>query len=361
MRLSLHEAHARLGARFGEEQGWELPSAYSSAEQECRALRDAAGLSDQSFFSKISFSGPDRKKFLHGLLTNDVLGLKPMRGFPCCLLTPKGKLRADFILYDLGEELLALCRPPASRNLVEDLSKVMVLSQTRMEDASESRALFYLAGPKAVPLLESVFGQFARWEPYQAWPFEWQGTRVLLLSDPRLRPEGCRLLLPVERAAALWSVLIEAGKPWGLKPVGREALNILRVESGTPLFGVDMDEDTIPLEARLEEAISFTKGCYMGQETISRIRNLGHVNRILVGLKISGEKLPGPGAKVFGSGKEIGKVTSSVWSPGLQAVLALATVRAAESRPGGKLEVDEGGRRREAEVFSFSASSFPVP
>jgi len=308
-RLPLHDLHARLGARWEEQEGWEIPCAYSGWKEEYAAIQGSAGLSDLSFLSKIFFIGPDRRRFLNGLLTNDVAGLKPLAGLPACLLTPKGKLRADLLLYDLGSELLALARPSAAANLARDLSRIILLSQTTMEDSSRGFCLFYLAGPKALLVEKSVFGRLEAPRPYEVRAGEWQGSRVWLLSEPRLRPEGCLVLCPVKAGQALWQALTEGGRPLGLKPAGSQAFNALRLERGLPLFGVDMDQDTIPLEAGLEEAISFTKGCYLGQETIARVKNLGHINRILAGLRVSGEAPPAPGTRVFHAEKEIGRVT----------------------------------------------------
>lgn len=330
----------------------DLPSVYSDITEEYRAVRHRAGLSDFSHAGKLLFRGADRKKFLNGLVTNDVQSLKPWRGFPACLLTPKGKLQADFLLYDMGEELLALGLPRAIANLSTALSKVAILSQTKLEDVSGD-ALLYLSGPQAPLVLEALFGKLPAFEPYQAHPVERAGVRIMLLSDPRLSPEGRFLFAPLEAAQELWDSIMEAGKPLGLKPVGFDALNVLRIERGLPLFGVDMDEDTIPLEARLDDSISFTKGCYMGQETMSRIHHMGHVNRILVQLKLVGNGLAPAGAKVFHEDKEIGKITSAVWSPKFGSVLALATIRVEQSKAGTKLLVKDADAAREAEVIAL--------
>lgn len=322
-------------------------------EEEYAAVQDAAGLADLSSWGKLRFSGPDRKKFLNGLLTNDVLNLKPMRGFPCCILTPKGKVQGDFLLYDLGVELIALGWPRAVANLSAGLSKMLMLSQTKLDDVSADFGLFFLAGPKARAALEAVFGAVPPFEPFQVRGFERDGSPVLVLSSARLRPDGFFLMPAAGVAKGLWAELLDKGKAVGLKHLGAEALNVLRVERGLPVFGVDMDEDTIPLEARLEPAISMTKGCYMGQETVSRIVNLGHVNRVLAGLKVEGEEPPVPGTAVHAGGSEIGKVTSGVWSPKFKSVLALAMIRFEQSKPGTKVEVREGKGARRAEVVGL--------
>lgn len=240
-------------------------------------------------------SGADRKKFLNGLVSNDVLALKAGQGCSACLLTPKGKLLADFELYDRGDDLLALVPARAARNFTAAISKRIVLSDSKMEDITAAHSLQLVLDAPAVP------GGL----PY---------GRLGVPGFFQLVPKG-------ELFAATQSP---------------EALEVLRVEQGLPAFGVDMDEESLPLEARLEDAISFTKGCYMGQETVARIHNLGHVNKILVGLKCAGPVAPG--SPVLAQGVEVGRATSVVQSPKFSATLALATVKVPQSAPATKLE-----------------------
>ena len=258
------------------------------------------------------FRGADRKKFLNGLVSNDVAGLAPGQGLSACLLTPKGKLLADFELYDRPDYLLALVPRRAARNFTAAISKRIVLSETKMEDITGEYSLFLVLNAP------SAAGDF---------PYDRFGVPGFF----RLIPRGQK-------------ILPEA------KPVGVQTIEVLRVEQGLPAFGVDMDEDSLPLEARLEDAISFTKGCYMGQETVARIHNLGHVNKILVGLKCSGPVAPG--SVVFSDGAEVGRATSAAFSPRFGCTLALATVKTSHSAPGTRLIVGSGeGIRAEVVVL----------
>lgn len=194
----------------------------------------------------LRFSGPDRKKYLNGLLTNDVAKLRPGEGFACCLLTPKGMLQALFFLYDEGDSLLAVCPPECAANLEAGLSKLLVLSESRIEKPQEP---VWLSDGAAV---EEGFAPSASQTRYPC-PRFGQGAYFFLGPAPADEPRG-----DFER---------------------------LRVERAWPKYGLDVDDKTIPLEAGLEDAVSFTKGCYMGQETISRVHHLGHVNRRLVRLR----------------------------------------------------------------------------
>lgn len=216
------------------------------------------------------FSGPDRKKFLHGLVTADVLGLSPGAGTAACLLTPKGLLQAQFWLYDAQDALVAVCPGECAENLRGGISKMIMLSDSTME---EVEGPVYLA----------------------------RGARGY---DAKRFGEG---------------FVFDAGSPPLPAVAGPEPFEALRVERAWPRYGVDVDASTIPLEAGMEDAISFTKGCYMGQETISRVHHFGHVNKMLKLLEFDAKPALGP--------VDAGKLTSASWSPAKGKWLGLATVR----------------------------------
>ena len=162
------------------------------------------------------------------------------------------------------------------------------------------------------------------------------------------------MLCRPEDALALWTALTDSGAA----VAGLRTYDILRVEAGTPLYGRDIDETNLPQETgRTHLAVSFTKGCYIGQETIARIRTYGHVNRSLVGLKLAGEQAAPPGSLVYRDGKEVGRITSSVVSPRFPGALALAYLRRGNESPGVAVEVDGTAERRSAEVVGLPFGS----
>jgi folate-binding protein YgfZ len=328
----------------------ETPASASTWESEYFALKGSVGLLDFSSWGKLAFSGPDCKKFLNGLVTNNILKLEAMRGCLSLILTPKGLLRADFEIYDRGEDLIALAWPKPAANLKEEIAKKVILSQTKMEDLSERLGLFYLAGPKAPELVKKVFG-LSCLAPWELCRLSWSGLSFEIAYSLRLHPKGHWLIFELGAAEKLRQTLLEAGRPLGILTVGREALEAFRVERGIALYGVDMGEDTIPQEARLDEALSFDKGCYMGQEMISRVHHMGHINRTLICLRLVGKELPGPRTAVFSADEEVGRMTSCVWSPGMKCALALATVRLPYSRPKSPFLVrQDSGRPQAAQI-----------
>jgi folate-binding protein YgfZ len=181
----------------------------------------------------------------------------------------------------------------------------------------------------------------------------WGDGTVQFRRRDRLGVPGIDVVCLPDEAASLWQSWVAAGA----RPAGLEAYEVLRVEAGTPVYGKDIDESNLaPEVGRTARAISYTKGCYLGQEPIVRVRDLGHVNRVLTGLKVSGALPLPPGSKLGRDGKEVGHVTSSVLSPGLGSVIALAYVRRGHSEPGTALEVEAAGAHRQAGVTSLPFS-----
>jgi len=228
-------------------------------------------------------SGPDRKSFLHGLVTNDVKGMQAGRELPCCLLTPKGMLQALLWVYELDEALLLVTPSECAGNLEAALRKVLPLSESRLDDASSRWSVFWSGGAEVASAARRL-------------PFSALGDGgSLFLAEPSARAD-------FEKSAG--------------RSLSAAELEALRVERRLPRFGVDVDASTIPLEAGLDWTLSYTKGCYMGQETISRIHHLGHVNRKLVRLRFEGAAPAAPAA-VTKNGAEIGRLTSAAGSFGL--------------------------------------------
>jgi len=310
--------------------------------QEYAALQDGAALADMDQWSVFSLVGPDRKKFLNGLVSNDVARLAPGRGLAACLLTPKGTLRADVLIYDVGDELLILSQPRAGANFADDIKQKIILSQSALNDIRTNFCLFYLGGPHSAQVFQHVFSATAP-EQWCVQSVTWHSGAVRALSWPRLGSAGVLLLVPALLAEQLEQSLCVAGAV----SVSGQTLDIWRVEQRLPIFGVDMDEKTLPQEARLDDHISYEKGCYMGQETMSRLHHMGHVNRILVGLRCPDLDRPKPGAAVLvaATGEPIGAITSVVDSPRYSAVLALAMIRADQSAAGTPLRVAHGEAR----------------
>lgn len=243
--------------------------------------------------------GADARSFLNGLLSQDVAKLPAWSAAPCCLLTPKGKLQAEFVIAECGGSFFLAGAPCGIENARKTLDKMSLLSQSRLDDPGFAVA-WSVSQDSVSP-----------------WSVRRLGSSGFVIRDPRIDPAARLLLAPPDQLP--------------LATISGAEFESRRIEARVALFGVDADEDCLPLEAGMDAAVSFTKGCYMGQETMSRIHHMGHVNRLLRRLRVSGARA---GAEVRSGEKVLGKVTSASGSA------ALALLRAEGSQPGARVSVD---------------------
>jgi len=278
----------------------------------------------------LAFAGEDRKRFLHGMLSADVLALSPGRGCWTCVLTPKGKLVSRFALYELDDRLLAVCEAGAAPATAAALGKALPLSRTKLLDETREWSAFHLLGPGAREAARA-FSPGASDEAFVIAPARWAGAAGWSASYPAVEPSQRLLLAPREHAGA-WAE--ELARRFARPALPGEALEALRVEAGFAA-GKDFD-DAYPLELGMEPALSFTKGCYMGQETAAMMKGRGHVNRRLAGLASDG---PIPrGASVVRGGQECGRAGGGADSPALGRRLTLALLRTEDSQAGTRVE-----------------------
>ncbi|MCS6830195.1 MAG: glycine cleavage T C-terminal barrel domain-containing protein [Armatimonadota bacterium] len=331
--------------------GGNTPASHGDIHAEYAALRGGAVVLDMSTLGVLRVVGDDRIAYLQGQLSQNILPLQVAgNGAYSCLLKPTGQMLSDMVLFST-EDAVLIITPPHTRLLVrERLAQFVVMEDVEVEDVTESVALFHIAGPLSAVRMKP----FALQEPLPLWrngQYNWQGTPLYVVRTDRCGEQGYDLLVPAHSASALWQTLLDTGA----QPIGYEAFNVRRVEGGIPLFGIDMDENTIPLEAGLgERAISFTKGCYTGQEVIHRIFSRGHTNRSLVGLHLSGAILPSYRACVSaGERRDAGWVTSAVRSFALDAIIALATLRNEYSAPRTAVLIQHERSPIEAHVVSL--------
>ena len=307
--LPLHDRHASLGATFGELKGREVVARIPGRDED-GALRTGAGLFDASAREVVRLAGPDRQSFLQGMVTQDVEGLPVGSVADAALLTPKGAMVADARVVKRPDEFLISTEPGYGPVVLGTLERYLISEDAELSDATPVFGQLSVVGPEGDALAARVLGLgLAAGDALR--PFDAGGATGWALPQGLLLP-GVDLLVPVEAVGAVFDRLLQAGAT----PVGFAALEVLRVERGTPRFGADMDEKTIPLEANLQRAIHYQKGCYIGQEVIARATFRGHVNRHLVGLRFAGPA-PAPRTELFTGDRRVGWVTSVVESPRL--------------------------------------------
>jgi folate-binding protein YgfZ len=305
-----------------------------------RQLREECGLLDRSDRGKLLVSGPEAADYLQGQLTSDVEALEAGEGQYSALLDRKGHMQADLRVLRPGEgpDLWLDTEPVALEAARRHLQTYKIGRQVEVEDVSAARAVLSLIGPRAV----EIAGSPALPENAAA-PVTLAGAECLAVGTAA----GIDLLLAAESRGPVREALLAAGAA----EVSEEAAEILRVEAGVPRFGAEMGTETMPAEAGIvERAVSFTKGCYIGQETVARLHYKGKPNRHLRGLRLSA---PAPsGAPLLLGEREVGKLGGSVVSPALGAI-GLAIVRR-EAEPGAELAVGEDGVTAEVVALPFS-------
>ena len=305
--------------------------------------RTAAAIVDRRDRGWVVVSGADRRSYLHGLLTNDITALQAGQGCYAAYLTPQGRMIADLWVYELGDVVLLSMARDVKPAVLTKLDQFIFSEDVQLGDVSETFSATAIVGPRAAAMVAEATGSSE--ELLTALPehgnvrVDFQGQPSIVLRTSDLGEQGFDVLVASEQFTALRERLHAAGAV----DADADAAEALRVESGVPKFHRDMDEDTIPLEAGIEaNAISMTKGCYVGQEVIIRVLHRGHgrVARRLVGLTLDGTAPPSSGSLVKVDDREIGSVTSSASSPALGKPIALAYVHRDYVAPGTVVSVD---------------------
>jgi folate-binding protein YgfZ len=311
--------------------------ATAGVSQAYQAAREHAGLILRNR-GLIVVTGRDRASYLQGLLTNDITALEAGQGCYATYLTPQGRMITDLFVYELGDIML-LAVPLATKDTVlARLDQFIFSEDVQLGDVTNTFGAVAVVGPAAAGIVASVAGasepDLRAMVEYGNRRADVKGQSAILLRVTDTGEPGFEIVLPGEQMPHLLQALRAAGAV----DLDAQTADVLRVEAGVPLFGPDMDEETIPLEAGIEQqAISFSKGCYVGQEVIIRVLHRGHgrVAQKLVGLLLEpGTDVPAVGAVLQADGKDIGEVTSSVGSPALGRPIALAYLKRDFITPG---------------------------
>ncbi|MGH9403618.1 MAG: aminomethyltransferase family protein [Terriglobia bacterium] len=326
-----------------EYHGARLRAWYSDPIAEHMAARSAAGLFDRSFRVMFSAKGSDRTRFLHSMTTNDVKGLAPGRGLYATLLDVRGHILADLEIYCEEDQFLISTDADLIEKVLSTLGKYNIGGRVPLDRLP--LAALSVEGPKSGELLRGdLQGPLPGPGEFSATTFLGQPLRVM--RNGSTGEEGYELWAPPEALEPLRSALLEKGRAQGLVPCGSRALETLRIEAGIPKYGSELAEDTLPLEAGLDgellKAVSFTKGCYIGQEIVERARSRGRVNWRLLGLFVETPEAPAPGEKVLKEGNPVGEITSACVSPALGRTLAMAYLRREVADPGTSLALASG-------------------
>jgi tRNA-modifying protein YgfZ len=319
------------------------------------AARRGAAILDRSTRGRIVVGGADRASYLQGLLTNDVVALKAGQGCYAAYLTAQGRMIADIHVYELGDVILLMMNGEVKDTILAKLDQFIFSEDVQLGDVTASFTQIGVIGPKSATALTAAVPGLSV-DVLSGLPdhgnlrADCGGVPLIITKMSDAGEPGYDIYLEPAHADALRAALT-AGGACEMDDATSEAV---RIEGGMPAFHRDMDEETIPLEAGIESrAISFTKGCYVGQEVIIRVMHRGHgrVARRLVGLRVDGQNVPPPAAAVTSGDRDVGRITSATFSPALKGPIALAYLHRDFVEPG--TEVSVAGARARVNALPF--------
>ena len=350
----LSALHKDAGATIGNWFGCALPDKFTGAAHrgdfsedwiaEYRAARESVALIDKNYRAYLRFSGPDRVRYLNAILTNNIKDLADGHGVVSLFLNPQGRIQAEIETYATGESLWWVTFAMIRESLVPALDKYIIMDDVTLTDETETYGALALEGPSAATLLKKLTSiGLAQLDELEFREADVAGISVGLTKRSPGGVAGAEFLAARGDLPKLWEMLREELIKAGGRPMGYQALSALRLEQGIPWFGSDFGDKQIPHEAGLQDShISYTKGCYTGQEIVERVRSRGQVNRVRVLLEFSGTEVPPSGTSLLADGKEIGHVTRTAYSPALQAPIGMGYVRRENGAAGSEVELASG-------------------
>ncbi len=311
--LPLHKLHRQWKAEWQIVDGVEVPSDYGTAADEYRALREGCGLIDRSDVARLELMGADRHRFLNGLVTCDVKPLLAGEGAYGYFTDRQGKILADAAVLALEDRLWLELPTPAGDSIRAQLEKYIIADRVEVKPLDDL-ALWTLAGPGSRELLAGLVSEPLPETPWSHRKLMLAGSEVQLVRQARLGIDAFTVWCSASLGRPLAESLVEAGAARGLRPAGRSALEMIRVEAGIAKFGQDFGAANFPQEVGEDGAVSYSKGCYLGQEIVARIHYRGGVNHRLFRLAF---EAPGvnAGASLWLEDREVGTVTSAISSP----------------------------------------------
>jgi aminomethyltransferase len=350
METPLAKLEIAEGAKLADFNGCALPEVFSDFAGEYRTARESVAIFDTNWHASIILEGPDRIRYLNAVVTNDVKSLGEGAGTLALLLNPQGHILAELEIYALKEKLLVLTHASVREHTVQALDKYIIMDDVTLEDATGKLGSLAIEGPQAGAIFSQATGlAIEGFSEMALAEVTIDGVPCHLIRHSHFGQPGAEIIAPREKLEIVWQNLRTAAHAQHGAPIGMRAVNALRLEAGIPWFPVDFNDTVIPHEAALESThISFSKGCYTGQEIVERVRSRGHVNRRRVQLKFSTQDPPPAGTKVRAiaegteKGSEVGYVTSAAFSPAAGTAIGMGYLRREHNAPGSTVVFDGG-------------------
>jgi folate-binding protein YgfZ len=322
---ALQERLVASGGQLAGYSGAETAAVFSDAASEFRALRESCGVYDLGWRAKIILTGEDRVRWLNGMVTNNIKDLATGFGNYNFALNAQGRIQGDLYAYQRPDDILIDTERAQLAKLLEMFDHFIIMDDVEVFDAGDRLTAIGVQGPQAGDILRKAGVELPAVEPMQFKEIEWQGIALTVTRMADSHANTYELWLAPENAGKLWDALLAAGAV----PVGTLALEIFRTVLGVPKIGTDIRERDLPQETGQVQALNFTKGCYLGQEIVERIRSRGNVHRTFGGFLLHGSE-PERGVKLTAEGKEVGELTTVNRIPrsaGKAALVALGYIR----------------------------------
>lgn len=330
-----------MGAAVAEYRGATTAARFGDPQAEFAALRTACGVYDLGFRAKISVTRGDRVRWLNGIVTNNIRDLATRRGVYAFLLNPQGRILGDLYAYNRGESIVIDTDVAQTEKILATFDHFIIMDDVEIKDLSSELTSVGVAGPRARDVMKAARMEFPELEPLQFHTVqcdcECRCVNCTFVRGDDPAGESYEIWLAPAHVKSVWDSLVKAGA----LPVGSEALELHRIASGIPQFGVDIRERDLPQETEQVRALNFNKGCYIGQEIVERIRSRGAVHRKFTGFVVDAPA--SPGSKIVAGEKEVGEITSVASLAGAERHVALGYIRREAGTPG--REVLIGGIR----------------
>src|SRR6202789_1897206 len=337
----LIELEQAAGAKLATYHGCLLPETFSTFEDEYRAARESLAIFDTNWHAIINLSGPDRLRYLNAIVSNDIKNLKEGSGTLALLLNPQGRILAELEIYALKDRLLTLSHASLRQRTVETLDKYIIMDDVTLDDATDKLGTLAIEGPQAARPIEKAYGfNLDEMPDIAIRSVHIDSMPCEIIRRSHYGYVGMEVVAPQRSLKQIWENLLELVRQRGGLSIGMQTLESLRLEAGIPFYPADFNHTVIPHEAAVETThISFTKGCYTGQEIVERVPPRGQVNHRRLRPIFSTPDPPRPGTRLGTDGKERGLDPGPSVSPKETPALGVGYPRREHGSPGSNLDV----------------------
>lgn len=349
----LYDLHQELGGKIIDFGGWALPVEYEGIIKEHETVRSAAGLFDVSHMGEIIVKGPDAEKYLQKMLTNDLSSMQDFQVYYTLMCYPNGGVVDDLIVYRYNQEYYLLVVNASNEDKDYEWLKQHEEGQVTITDVSDQYAQFALQGPQAQTILQALTDTNLNELKFFRFLAELviAGIPAIVSRTGYTGEDGFELYLDPSQAPALWKILLEEGKKYGLLPIGLGARDTLRFEAALPLYGHELNAEITPLEAGLGFFVKTGKDHFIGKEALVKQKEMG-IPRKLVGFEMIDRGIPRNGYEVQMNGEVIGFVTTGGPAPSLKKNLGLALIQSGCAQEGNILEILVRQKKLKAQIIS---------